>query len=223
VVEEELLDHSPAVHVRRPRLDYESHAIGLDRNEVGALLVAAGLGAAQEHGLMSLLAINGLRISEALGADIDKLAVIDRALDIDREYMDRAYTPERTPIEQLEEATRQYLRFYLDYPEFFRMLAFPAETGSYPAADQIAHRLAHRVDEQNARMIDAIDRGTAQGGIRPIDSRRAATVLWASWNGVISLGWRPDELREQPEALGELLTLAIDLIAWGLRTSGAGT
>src|SRR5262249_1890398 len=30
-VEEELLDHSPAVHVRRPRLDYESHATGLDR------------------------------------------------------------------------------------------------------------------------------------------------------------------------------------------------
>ena len=41
-VEEELLDHSPAAHVRRPRLDYESHAIGLDRNELGALLVAAG-------------------------------------------------------------------------------------------------------------------------------------------------------------------------------------
>ena len=36
-VEEELLDHSPAVHVRRPRLDYEPHAIGLDRNEVGSL------------------------------------------------------------------------------------------------------------------------------------------------------------------------------------------
>jgi hypothetical protein len=27
-VEEELLDHSPAAHVRRPRLDYESHAAG---------------------------------------------------------------------------------------------------------------------------------------------------------------------------------------------------
>jgi hypothetical protein len=35
-VEEELLDHSPAAHVRRPRLDYESHATGLDRNELGA-------------------------------------------------------------------------------------------------------------------------------------------------------------------------------------------
>jgi site-specific recombinase XerD len=43
-VEEELLDHSPAAHVCRPRLDYESHATGLDRNVVGALLVAAGLG-----------------------------------------------------------------------------------------------------------------------------------------------------------------------------------
>ena len=29
-VEEELLDHSPAAHVRRPRVDYESHAVALD-------------------------------------------------------------------------------------------------------------------------------------------------------------------------------------------------
>jgi integrase/recombinase XerD len=41
-VEENLLDHSPAAHVRRPRIDYESHATGLDRNEVGALLVSCG-------------------------------------------------------------------------------------------------------------------------------------------------------------------------------------
>ncbi len=30
-VEEELLEHSPAAHVRSPRLDYESHATALDR------------------------------------------------------------------------------------------------------------------------------------------------------------------------------------------------
>ncbi|MGH3628317.1 MAG: hypothetical protein ACRDRL_12870, partial [Sciscionella sp.] len=85
-VGEELLEHSPAAHVRRPRLDYESHVVGLDRNEVGSLLVAAGLGAAAEHALMSLLAINGLRISKALGADIDNLG------------LERGYrTPDRTP------------------------------------------------------------------------------------------------------------------------------
>ena len=74
-VEEELLDHSPAAHVRRPRLDYESHAIALDRNELGALLVAAGLEPPTEHALTSLLALNGLRVSEATGADIEHLGL----------------------------------------------------------------------------------------------------------------------------------------------------
>jgi integrase len=74
-VEEELLDHSPAAHVRRPRLDYESHATALDRNELGALLVAAGLGPPGEHALISLLALNGLRVSEATGADIEHLGL----------------------------------------------------------------------------------------------------------------------------------------------------
>ena len=72
---EGLIAHSPAVHVRRPRIGYESHAIGLDRNEVGALLVAAGLGSASEHALVSLLALNGLRVSEAIGTDIEALGL----------------------------------------------------------------------------------------------------------------------------------------------------
>jgi integrase/recombinase XerD len=38
---------------------------------MGALLVAAGLGPAVEHALISLLALNGLRVSEATGADIE--------------------------------------------------------------------------------------------------------------------------------------------------------
>jgi site-specific recombinase XerD len=74
--EEGLIAVSPAVHVRRPRLDYESHATGLDRNEVGALLVAAGLASARDHALISLLALNGgLRVSEATGADIEALGL----------------------------------------------------------------------------------------------------------------------------------------------------
>ena len=74
-VEEELLEHSPAAHVRRPRVDYESHAVALDRNELGALLVAAGLGPPAEHALISLLALNGLRVSEATSADIEHLGL----------------------------------------------------------------------------------------------------------------------------------------------------
>jgi integrase len=69
------LDHSPAAHVRRPRLDYESHATALDRNELRALLVAAGLGPPAEHALISLLALDGLRVSEATGADVEHLGL----------------------------------------------------------------------------------------------------------------------------------------------------
>ena|SRR5690349_105635 len=72
-VEEELLDRSPAAHVRRPRVDYESHAVALDRHELGALLVAAGLSSPAVHGRIPLLALNGLRVSEATGADIEHL------------------------------------------------------------------------------------------------------------------------------------------------------
>jgi integrase/recombinase XerD len=74
-VEEELLDHSPAVHVRRSRLDYESHATALDRDQLGALLVAVGLRSAAEHALISLLALNGLRVSEATGTDIEAMGI----------------------------------------------------------------------------------------------------------------------------------------------------
>ena len=39
------------------------------------MLVAAGLGPASEHALVSLLALNRLRVSEAIGADIEALGL----------------------------------------------------------------------------------------------------------------------------------------------------
>ncbi|MCP3975540.1 MAG: tyrosine-type recombinase/integrase [bacterium] len=73
--EEELISRSPAAHVRRPRVDYESRVSGLDRNELGMFLVQAGLCAGRDHALACLLALNGLRISEALNADIEHLGL----------------------------------------------------------------------------------------------------------------------------------------------------
>ena len=71
--QESILERSPAANVRRPKQDYESRTLGLDRSELGAFLVAAGLSSNRDHALASLLALNGLRISEALGADVDHL------------------------------------------------------------------------------------------------------------------------------------------------------
>lgn len=71
--QEQLLDRNAALNVRRPKVDFESRTLGLDRNELGALLAQAGLGSPRDHALASLLALNGLRISEALGANIGDL------------------------------------------------------------------------------------------------------------------------------------------------------
>jgi integrase len=60
-----------AAVTRRPRIAYESRAAALDRNEPGALLAAAGLGSPAGHALISLLALNGLRVCEAAGADVE--------------------------------------------------------------------------------------------------------------------------------------------------------
>jgi len=73
--QERIIDRNPAAHVRRPKQDYESSTLGLDRNELGAFLVQAGLSGGRDHALASLLALNGLRVSEALNADIDNMDV----------------------------------------------------------------------------------------------------------------------------------------------------
>jgi len=74
-VEEELIGLSPAVNVRRPKVRPESTMTGLDRNELGMFLVEAGLSNTRDHALSCLLALNGLRVSEALGVDIGDIGL----------------------------------------------------------------------------------------------------------------------------------------------------
>jgi integrase/recombinase XerD len=73
--EEEFVAVNPASNVRRPKLRHESTMQGLDRNELGAFLVQAGLSNDRDHALACLLALNGLRVSEALGCDIVDLGL----------------------------------------------------------------------------------------------------------------------------------------------------
>lgn len=72
--EEDLIIKNPAAHVRRPKADRESTTLGLDRNELGAFLVQAGLSSPRDHALAALLAMNGLRVSEACNSNIEDMA-----------------------------------------------------------------------------------------------------------------------------------------------------
>jgi site-specific recombinase XerD len=73
--EEEFIGANPAANIRRPKRRGTSTMQGLDRNELGAFLVQAGLSSNRDHALACLLALNGLRVSEALGCDIEDLGL----------------------------------------------------------------------------------------------------------------------------------------------------
>jgi site-specific recombinase XerD len=72
-VVEDVIARSPLAHVRRPRVPDESPRFGLDRFELGRLLATGEEHSAIALALVCLLALNGLRISEACNADIDDL------------------------------------------------------------------------------------------------------------------------------------------------------
>ncbi len=66
----EVLTHSPVASVRRPKVTDESQAIGLTPDELKRLLAAADAHSPRSAALVALLVFSGLRISEALGADV---------------------------------------------------------------------------------------------------------------------------------------------------------
>jgi len=64
---------NPAEYVRRPSISNESTTLGLDRMELGGFLATAAGSTPTEHALACLLALLGLRVSEACGIDIEDL------------------------------------------------------------------------------------------------------------------------------------------------------
>lgn len=65
-----VLTHSPVASVRRPKVSDESQAVGLTADELRRLLATAAGHSPRSAALVSLLTFCGLRISEALGADV---------------------------------------------------------------------------------------------------------------------------------------------------------
>ena len=71
-----LIGADPTKHVRRPKIEPESTTLGLDRSELGAFIYSAEAIGVHEHALACLLGLLGLRISEALGVNIEDLSAV---------------------------------------------------------------------------------------------------------------------------------------------------
>ncbi|MEA2641533.1 MAG: integrase/recombinase XerD [Chloroflexota bacterium] len=72
-VEDGEVERTPMQHIRRPRPGRRSASTGLSASELRALLTGAAADSDRSHALVLLLAFTGIRISEALGANIEDL------------------------------------------------------------------------------------------------------------------------------------------------------
>jgi integrase/recombinase XerD len=71
--EEDLVPRNPALRVKRPKLEYITTREHLDDAELRRFLAAASDAEPRATALCRLLAINALRVSEALNADVEDL------------------------------------------------------------------------------------------------------------------------------------------------------
>lgn len=78
-VDEDVLDRNPANRVRRPKVSPDdSAAVGLTRDDARRMLEAAAAHSPRAGALVALLLGNGLRLSEALGTDVEHLGTSRR-------------------------------------------------------------------------------------------------------------------------------------------------
>lgn len=106
---EEKVARNPVDFVRRPKVGTDTISTGLDKDELGALIAEAEADSPRSLALVLLLGLNGLRISEALGADVADLDTErgHRVLRITRKGGKRATVP-------LAPRTAEAIDAYLD-------------------------------------------------------------------------------------------------------------
>ena len=154
----DLLEYSPAANARRPKVGDDSATVGLDAAELVRLLDAAAAHSLRFGALVSLLSYNGLRIAEALAAD-----VADYSWQRSRRVLRIVRKGGRRSTEFLAPPTVEALDDYLSaehpssgpiflsrngsrlaYETAFAQIRRLAKVAGIPAADQISpHSLRH--------------------------------------------------------------------------------
>lgn len=144
------------------------------------------------------------------------LALVEEALDVNERYM-RDVPDEPSPLQRVLDAGEAYLRFHLERPDAFRLVALrilePTVDAGLSAVEQrIADRVERLVGAVGSDLQAAIDAGE----IRPIAAEDGMRFLWGAWNGVIALSLRQDRLRLTDEQVRSALDEGRAIVERGL-------
>lgn len=146
------------------------------------------------------------------------VALTDRTLDHFAVYIERAFSLDCSPMEQFMTLGELYLRFALEHPGTFPVLAAcnldtqPLKT-DHAAKAQLEERLESIIDRFERGIQDAIDSGEVDPSV---DAHYAARFLWGAWNGVVALSMRTDRMALTETAVIACLRLGRRIVNEGL-------
>jgi AcrR family transcriptional regulator len=120
--------------------------------------------------------------------------------------------------ERLRRLGRAYLRFFEQEPEYFRLL-MAVDRGRFQESvtPEVYHDVLVASLEGLEMVMRAVQQGIDEGLFRRCDVRQAASVLWATMNGVLQLMEHP--LRREIVGMdrGSLYQAALDIVIEGLQ------
>jgi len=138
------------------------------------------------------------------------------------EELEQAYAADE-PLaadERLRRLGRAYLRFFEREPEYFRLL-MAMDRGRFQdsVTPEVYQEVLSASLEGLGWVMKAIQQGIDEGGFRCCDVRQAASILWATLNGVLELMEHP--LRREMVGMEReaLYQAALETVIQGLRAT----
>ncbi len=115
-------------------------------------------------------------------------AVHLRAMKILKGMFQAAIGPEKKMIENIMEIGRAYVRFFREYPDYFRILLYFEDNEDYnPQHDLYALFCGHE-DDPMGFFVDVLSKGMHDGSIRDdIPPELLAHILWSQTTGILKL------------------------------------
>lgn len=140
------------------------------------------------------------------------VAVAERATRLFEQYLQRAYEVSDSPLECVMAGGDAYLRFHLDHPGAFRLIA--EGTGGDGAVDVALRERAEAVMASFEQLIAAaIEAGEIDPGVDPALTGR---VLFGAWNGIVALSDRADRLGLDEAGIAAAIAQARRIVVEGI-------
>ena len=140
------------------------------------------------------------------------IAVAERALEENRQYMNAAYEAPGGVEERLHAVAAAYANFAKERPHQFRIMVEP------PNEPEALTRIESLIREQNAKLSalirQGVDEAVIDGGFEP---DLTSTILWSMMNGVLSLMWRTESSRLDAAQMDAMFGTVTKILTDGLK------